>query len=392
MTIAPLLAALTVRVIAPMADVPQPILRPVQRQVASANAKQQARLFADRHFTGKMFKEGCLPEPVVLRWEAEDCPDAFPRATVAVKRLPDGKEVFAGISVTNSIRVDNLELGRTYAWRVTVRARGGEASAEGRFTTEDLPPRLMRVDGVPNVRDIGGWRGLGGRRVRQGVIYRSAGWNDNAASKTQPGAWRLTDESRAEAANTLGIVTDVDLRGKNERYGMEVSPIGPGVRLVTTSPCVRSYSNITCEISRAALKVILPTFLPPDPKNFSLVFHCIAGADRTGNLAYILNGLLGVSPSDLACDYCFTTFARNEWTPWNTGGGFDETGRPRKYALDRTREAIGAFPGATENERIESYVKSLGFTDSDIAAFRDFMLEPAADASGGNDFTKGDTK
>ena len=44
-------------------------------------------------------------------------------------------------------------------------ARGGEASAEGRFTTEDLPPRLMRVDGVPNVRDIGGWRGLGGRRV-----------------------------------------------------------------------------------------------------------------------------------------------------------------------------------------------------------------------------------
>ena len=204
MTIAPLLAALAVRVIAPMADVPQPILRPVQRQVASANAERQARLFADRHLTGKMFNEGCLPGPVVLRWEAEDCPDAFPRATVTVNRLPDCKEVFAGISVTNSICVDNLELGRTYAWRVTVRARGGETSAEGRFTTEDLPPRLMRVDGVPNVRDIGGWRGLGGRRVRQGVIYRSAGWNANAASKPRPGAWRITSRGREHARDRHG--------------------------------------------------------------------------------------------------------------------------------------------------------------------------------------------
>ena len=392
MTIAPLLAALAVRVVAPTADVPQPVLRPIQRQMASAKAEKQARLFADRRLTLKMFKEGGLPAPVVLRWEAVDCPDAFPRATVTVKRLPDGKEVFAGISVTNSICVDNLELGRTYAWRVTLRSRGEEASAEGRFVTENIPPRLMRVDGVPNVRDIGGWRGFGGRRVRQGVIYRSAGWNDNSYAKDKPGASRLTDESRAEATRTLGIVTDVDLRGKNERYGMDVSPVGPGVRLVTTSPCVRSYSNITCDMSRAALKVILPTFLPPDPKNFPIVFHCIAGADRTGNLAYILGGLLGVSPSDLACDYCFTTFARSEWEPWNTGGGFDEAGQPRKYALDRTRAAIGAFPGATENERIESYVKSLGFTDADIAAFRDFMLEPAACAPGGNDFTKGDTK
>lgn len=37
---------------------------------------------------------------------------------------------------------------------------------------------------------------------------------------------------------------------------------------------------------------------------------------------------------------------------------------------------MGSFPGRTENERIENFVKSLGFTDADIVAFRDFMLEP----------------
>ena len=94
---------------------------------------------------------------------------------------------------------------------------------------------------------------------------------------------------------------------------------------------------------------------------------------------------------DLACDYCFTAFSRSEWNTWNTGGGFDKEGRPRKYAHDRTREAIGAFPGATENERIENYVRSLGFTDADIAAFRNFMLEPV-DAPGNHDITKGDKR
>ena len=378
MMLVPIFAALAVHIVAPSADAPQPLLRPLQRRVASAPADKQTNMFADRALMMKMFAEGGRPAPVVLQWEATDCPDAFPRAFVTVRRLPDEKEVFSGISVTNSICVDNLEIGREYAWRVTVRSRGAEASAEGRFSTEDLPPRLMRVDGVPNVRDIGGWRGLGGRRVRQGLIYRSAGWNDNATSKTEPGAARLTEDARAEAEKTLGIVTDVDLRGKNERYGMEGSPIGPGVRLVTTSPCIRSYVNITGEISCAALKVILPTFLPPDPKNFPAVFHCIAGADRTGNLAYILGGLLGVSPSDLTCDYCFTAFSRSIWNPWNTGKGYDENGRPNPISFDRTRAAIGSFPGATENERIEGFVKSLGFTYADIAAFRDFMLEPVA--------------
>ena len=376
MTLFTIFAALAVRIVAPSADVPQPLLRPLQHRLASASAEERALMFADRPLTRRMFAEGGLPAPVVLRWKVADCPDLHPRAIVNVTRLPDGKEVFADISVTNSICVDNLEIGQSYAWRVTVRSRGKSVSADGRFSTEDLPPRLMRVDGVPNVRDFGGWRGLDGRRVRQGVIYRSAGWNDNAYSKKRIGACRLSDEARAEVEKTLGIVTDVDLRGENERREMDRSPIGASVRLVATSPCIRSYENITGEVSCAALRVILPTFLPPNPKDFPAVFHCIAGADRTGNLAYILGGLLGVAPSDLACDYCFTTFSRDIWNPWCTGQGLDADGRPKRMAFDKTREAMGSFPGRTENERIENFVKSLGFTDADIAAFRDFMLEP----------------
>ena len=369
-----LFAALAVRIVSPQSDDPQGLLRPVQKRFADAPAIERERMFADKEFCRQMHAEGTTPAPVVLRWTVDDCQDAYPRAHVAVRRLPDGKPVFCGTSVTNAICVDNLELGRRYAWTVTVRSRGASAAADSEFVTDTTAPRLVRVDGVPNVRDIGGWIGRDGRRVRQGVIYRSAGWNDNARKGDRKGACRLTDESRAEVQATLGIVTDIDLRWSGERKGMEASPIGAGVRLVASDPALMSYVNITGNVSRTFLQRVLPIFLRPDPKDFPLVFHCIQGADRTGNLAYILGGLLGVDPDRLVCDYEFTEFSRK----WVGGGGVDpKTGSPRRIPFDITREAIGTFPGSTENERIEGFVKSLGFTDADIGRFREFMLEPA---------------
>lgn len=77
-----------------------------------------------------------------------------------------------------SAEVFNLEIARTYCW--TVRDAKGDVVGAGRFRTADETPRFIRVPGVPNVRDLGGRIGLGGRRIRQGFVYRSAGWNDNA--------------------------------------------------------------------------------------------------------------------------------------------------------------------------------------------------------------------
>ena len=48
------------------------------------------------------------------------------------------------------------------------------------FKTLDLAPRLIALKGrIPNCRDIGGRIGLGGRRIRQGLVFRSAGLNEN---------------------------------------------------------------------------------------------------------------------------------------------------------------------------------------------------------------------
>ena len=121
----------------------------------------------------------------------------------------------------------NLEVG------ATVSVAAGDCMAS--FRTEDRAPRLLDIPGIPNARDFGGWRGLGGRRIRQGLVIRSAGLNENATPKDDPdtpGATRVTDATRAVLLGRFGVKTDVDLRWDKEVFGMTGSPLGPDVRWV----------------------------------------------------------------------------------------------------------------------------------------------------------------
>ena len=47
-----------------------------------------------------------------------------------------------------------------------------------------------------------------------------------------------------------------------------------------------------------------------DKNNYPIYFHCNAGADRTGTLALLINGLLGVDEQSLIKDYELTTISR----------------------------------------------------------------------------------
>jgi protein-tyrosine phosphatase len=48
-----------------------------------------------------------------------------------------------------------------------------------------------------------------------------------------------------------------------------------------------------------------------DPANHPMVFHCTAGKDRTGLMAMLLLGALGVSDDDIVTDYELTTHYRS---------------------------------------------------------------------------------
>ena len=77
-----------------------------------------------------------------------------------------------------------------------------------------MAPRLIRVARVPNVRDLGGRVTEDGRRVRQGLLFRSAGLNDNAYVKDGKNDWPAKIQEKLEALEESGRI---DLTHTNNR-------------------------------------------------------------------------------------------------------------------------------------------------------------------------------
>jgi protein-tyrosine phosphatase len=335
--------------------------RPGQRAYFAMERIARENAFSNAAFRATMLATGDRPAPVVICWGA-----GTPPYTVTVTK--GGERVWSTTSPMRSAEVYNLEIARAYEWRA-VDAKG-IVVGEGRFRTADEVPRFISVPGVPNVRDLGGRIGLNGRRIRQGLVYRSAGWNNNASScvltngavvmtNMQAGASRLNSIVADVFVKPLGIRTDLDLRSDRECFGMTGSPIGKDVRWLHIPG--GNYWNFSESRWQAAFAEAFRAFL--DEANYPIVFHCIAGADRTGSLACILNALLGVCEDELAKDWEAT--------------GFDNAHPKLRHDIrwDPLVKVFDAYPGSTLNERVESYVKARGFSDADIARFRAIMLE-----------------
>ena len=235
------------------------------------------------------------------------------------------------------------------------------------FATEDLPPRWIELEGrVSNFRDLGGWRTEDGRRVKTGLLFRSQAFNDNSVNGEIPGRNRLMVEDVSFLVESLGLKTDLDLRSDRERSTLSASPAGPGVRLVMRSS--DSYRGI---FGKRGRKTMRENFrLLCDRRNLPLYFHCIAGADRTGALAYVALGVLGVGKEDLEREWELT------FHPKSPGCAHDDTGRTTSH-FDRGFAKYGSA-GDSLKRRIELYLLDCGVKPEEIEAFRAIMLEPAS--------------
>ena len=140
---------------------------------------------------------------------------------------------------------------------------------------------------------------------------------------------------------------------------METTLLGPDVQWVCVPFAAYDFVDNAVH-GREPFAKIFSLFA--DGKNYPILMHCSGGRDRTGTLAFLLNGLLGVSEEDLCRDWEMSVFS-------GVGAQF------RSDRIERLVAYLNKRPGRTLREKIESYARGCGITDEEIAAFRAIMLE-----------------
>ena len=204
-----------------------------------------------------------------------------------------------------------------------------------------------------NVRDLGGWACDGGT-VKYGLLIRGG---------------KLSSADRAVLVGEMGIQHDLDLRGREgggsgDEPEMTESPLGSDVWYTRTQQYAW-YALAPVPTWETYLRCVIDAVTHREP----VYFHCTAGADRTGTLACVLEGILGMSQSDIDKDYELTTFY--------SGSVSDANARRRNESdWKGLINSINAVSGETFRDKCVHFaVGTCGISMADINAFRAAMID-----------------
>lgn len=315
---------------------------------------------------------------------------------------------------TRELDVYNLLPSTTYYWKVA--GDRFDMSDTSVFKTEDLSVRLIYAEGTSNIRDLGGWN-ADDSFVNYGKIYRGnqlngyGNWGNN----------KLTENGLKTFKDDLKIKTEIDLRTQDKddanqtvnfvdaslpyyKYtiGQYTDILEPSVwnalphdgntpvdstenkndarRLsYATGNAVRNENAM-----RRSLKGIFEVLA--DERNYPVYIHCNAGADRTGTVAFLINGLLGVSEADLIRDYELTSFSSVSGLRYRSeikNGDFTEIGVMKNdydnfvafgALMNAIKNNYGA-EGGTLSYAIESFLTDyVGVSHEDIESLKRIMI------------------
>ncbi len=214
--------------------------------------------------------------------------------------------------------------------------------------------RWYDVEGVHNVRDIGGWNGL-----PTGLVLRGGemdGVSRPKWSQEKIYTCNMTLVGQKTMTGKLGVKTDLDLRGVGESLEPDKSILGDGVKLVRAPVTAYTGAFTRPEPYAVALRAFA------DKSNYPIYVHCAGGADRTGTVIYLIQALCGVNEIDLAIEYELTTFSVFS-TRSRTGS--------KHMPFPEFVAKLKSYPGPTLAEKTAAYMETtLGLTKDEIAAIR----------------------
>ena len=372
---------------------------------------------------GKGSSENSKPNSLNLSWSISDSELELTGLKLTLYEKPDALIPVATYLLdkdATSATITNLKVGKNYAWSIT--AIAGEKqhnSVESYFSTKDGVARFIDIDGLSNVRDCGGWTGLNGKKIKQGLLYRGEEFNKqnngragssasdyhydpSKASAGDPYGQKISEAGIKTVVNELQIKTEVDIRGY-ETFDWDnrinYSPAECG-GLVGELPdgskdpekgvvkLIDEVDYVICPVHTNRDKLYYDSYGKAACKNFfsmladkenrlPLYFHCAQGKDRTGFLATLFQALLGCSKEDILRDYLLSNMGKTgsvsiskitsnyNYVDYFLEGKEVSTQGGVKY------QAVGDSIA----ERAYNYLLDCGLTTSELDTIRNTFLE-----------------
>ncbi|MBO4512954.1 MAG: tyrosine-protein phosphatase [Victivallales bacterium] len=196
--------------------------------------------------------------------------------------------------------VCNLLPGSLWYWRVMF--NNGQRSEIRFFTIEDALPVFLHLEGLSNVRDLGGWRTNDGRLIRSRMLIRGCQFEPKGTLD-----FRFTEAGKATYFGELGVRTELDLRGLEEGRETLVHPGYRRIHIPSSAYATWAQEGIFSAEQKETMKRIFTLLC--DENVYPLYFHCAGGGDRTGTLAFLIETLLGVSLEDALTDYEYSNLS-----------------------------------------------------------------------------------
>ncbi len=246
------------------------------------------------------------------------------------------------------------------------------------MTSGDLsadPRRRLTFPRLLNARDLGGCPTLDGALTRRRSLVRA----DDLAQLDAAGLEALTD---------FGIETVIDLRwrAEAERHPSPIPAALPHVhyrqvslltptedewRERSAAAAKELWNCVVLEQVQLELRGVLAAIAAAAPG--PLLFHCIAGKDRTGLVAALLLALAGVVPEAIAHDYALSSA--------NLRDGYLE-----RYAHRDPGEILAALHCPEEGAHnmlkflaraggVRAYLAGIGLSGGEIAALHARLRE-----------------
>ncbi len=239
----------------------------------------------------------------------------------------------------------------------------------------------MPLHGPLNFRDLGGYQTSTGRRLRSQLVYRS----DDLAQLVSQDISRLAPP-RLRTVIDLRSNEEVQRRGTFpvEHYPHPVDyhhlPLVEDVIGVRDAGLDdQAYLNSRYEhLLEGGVSSIAQVFrIFARETSYPLVFHCVAGKDRTGVVGAVLLAILGVPDATIVHDYQLTDQATQEWFARARQRNQPEFAQVPNIFFTANPETILHLLGSLRQRwgSIDTWLLHIGVTEDELQSIRQILID-----------------